>query len=135
MKENEEEKLGCGCSCDSCSSCPSGKTEEMDSDIVDGILTFTDEEGKDVEFQVLDTVIVEDKEYLIVLPLDEENENAEEDEKGVVILEIKEEDGEEVYDTVVDEAEATKVFEMFQDQCDDEEDEEDDEEEETEPKE
>lgn len=117
MKEDEE-VVGCGCSCSSCDSCPSAKNEENDDEMVDGILTFTDEEGKDVEFQILDTIAVDDKEYLVVLPIDEENE--EDEDQGVVILEIKEEDGEEVYDTVVDEAEADKVFEIFQKQCEEE---------------
>jgi len=121
MKENEEEKVGCGCSCSSCGGCTPEANEEKDFDMEDGILTFTDEDGKDVEFQVLDTIAVDDKEYLVVIPLDEENED--EDEKGVVILEIKEEDGEEVYDTVVDEEEGTKVFELFQKQWEAEEDE------------
>lgn len=118
MKENEEE-LGCGHSCSSCASCGSQVNEEIDME--EGVLTFTDEEGKDVEFQILDTIVVEDKEYLVVIPLDEESE--EEDEKGVVILEIKEEDGEEVYDTVVDEEEGQKVFELFQKQWESEDDE------------
>ena len=126
MKENEEE-IGCGCSCSSCDSCPSATSKEVacdcgdtdcDCNEADGILTFTDEEGKDVEFQVLDTIAVDGKEYLVVLPLDEEEKD--EDEQGVVILEIKEEDGEEVYDTVVDEAEGDKVFKLFQKQCDEE---------------
>lgn len=120
MKENEEE-VGCGCSCSSCAGCASEANEGQDFDMEDGILTFTDEDGKDVEFQVLDTIAVDDKEYLVVIPLDEENED--EDEKGVVILEIKEEDGEEVYDTVVDEEEGAKVFELFQKQWEAEEDE------------
>ncbi len=122
MKEIEEEKVGCGCSCSSCDSCPSAKKDvdcdcgedDCDCNEADGVLTFTDEEGKDVEFQVLDTITVGEKEYLVVLPLDEENK--EEDDQGVVILEIKEEDGEEVYDTVVDEEEGNKVFEIFQKQ-------------------
>ena len=45
---------------------------------------------------------------------------------GVLILEIKQEDGEEVYDTVTDDAEAERVFNKFQEEygSDDEEDEE-----------
>jgi len=45
---------------------------------------------------------------LVVMPADDESEDV-----GVIILEIKEEDGEEVYDTVIDDEEAEKVFEEF----------------------
>ena len=81
----------------------------------EGILTFVDEEGNDVRFEVLDVVSMEDKEYLVVLPLDEEQD---EEEGNVLILEIKQEDGEEVYDTVTDDEEAEKVFVKFQEQND-----------------
>ena len=55
-----------------------------------GILTLTDENGQDVDFEYLDCLTYEDKEYLIlmpaddpateivileVVPVDEENEN------------------------------------------------------------
>lgn len=106
----EEEKIGCGHSCEGCHEC--GHEHEAEDE---GILTFVDEEGNDVRFEVLDVVSMDEKEYLVVLPLDEEND---EEEGNVLILEIKEEDGEEVYDTVVDDEEAEKVFKQFQEQND-----------------
>ena len=54
---------------------------------------------------------MDEKEYLVVLPVDEIDEG---EEQGVLILEIKQEDGEEVYDTVTDDEEAEKVFAKFQ---------------------
>lgn len=106
----EEEKDVCMHSCEGCHGC--GHDHETEDD---GVLTFVDEEGNDVRFEVLDVVAMDDKEYLVVLPLDEEP-----DEEGgnVLILEIKQEDGEEVYDTVVDDEEAEKVFKKFQEQND-----------------
>lgn len=108
----EEEKNGCGFECSSCSGCGSQENQEEG---FDGVLEFTDEEGNDVKFEILDVVALNDKEYLVVLPITEDVEN-ETEEDGVVILEIKQEDGEEVYDTVVDEEEAEKVFNKFQEQ-------------------
>lgn len=106
----DEKELGCGSSCETCGCCSHGHDhdEEMGLEMEDSILTFTDEEGNDVEFQILDALTVDEKEYLVVMPADEETEDV-----GVVILEIKEEDGEEVYDTVIDDNEAEKVFEEF----------------------
>lgn len=106
----EEEKIGCGHSCEGCHEC--GHDHDTEDE---GILTFVDEEGNDVRFEVLDVVSMDEKEYLVVLPLDEEND---EEEGNVLILEIKQEDGEEVYDTVVDDEEAEKVFKLFQEQND-----------------
>ena len=74
------------------------------------IITLTDDEGKDVEFEVLDVVALEDgKEFLIVTEVSQEDT----DDVEVVILEIKEEAGEEIYDTVVDEKLAERVFNEF----------------------
>lgn len=120
MKEDENEVVGCGCSCESCHGC---SPEEVENDEFEsGILTFVDEDGKDVQFEILDVVTVDEKEYLVVMPTEENGS----EESGVLVLEIKQEDGEEVYDTVTDEAEAEKVFNIFQEQYgyDDEEDEE-----------
>ena len=66
-------------------------------------ITFVDDEGNDVRFEILDVVTLDEKEYLVVLPIDEVD-------SGVLILEIKQEDGEEVYDTVTDDEEAEKVL-------------------------
>ena len=45
-------------------------------------LTLTDENGVDTEFEYLDCIEYQDKEYLVLLPLDDE-------ESGIVILEIE----------------------------------------------
>ncbi len=109
----EKEEFGCGSSCGGCNAgCSHEDVEEMDME--DGILTFTDEEGNDVDFQILDAITVDEKQYLVVLPCEEdESDSDEEKDEGVLILEIKDADGEEVYDLVVDEEEAEKVFEEF----------------------
>ena len=105
MKENEE--VECTHSCATCAGC--GHDHEEFDEMETGILTFVDDEGNDVKFEVLDVVTLDEKEYLVVLPVEEED-------SGVLILEIKQEDGEEVYDTVTDDAEAEKVFKKFQEE-------------------
>lgn len=119
-----EEKDLEGCNCKSCDECMECLHEEEILDDNEGILTFVDEKGNDVKFEILDVITMNDKEYLVVLPIDEDKED-----EGVLILEIKTVDGEEVYDTVTDEDEAEAVFEKFQEEYGDlEEDEEDEEE-------
>lgn len=108
---DEKEELGCGASCSSCHSCCSHEhdNEEFDLEMEDSVIAFTDEEGNNVEFQILDALTVDEKQYLVVMPCEDE----ESEDIGVVILEIKEEDGEEVYDTVIDDEVAEKVFQEF----------------------
>ena len=97
-----------------------GSRYEMD-EMETGILTFVDDEGNDVRFEILDVVTLDEKEYLVVLPVDDVD-------SGVLILEIKQENGEEVYDTVTDDEEAEKVFNKFQEEYGEDEEEMEDEE-------
>ena len=71
------------------------------------ILTLTDENGEDAEFEYLDSIEYEGKEYLVLIPV--------EDESGeIVILEIEPVDEEtENYLAVEDEAVLNAVFGIF----------------------
>ena len=71
------------------------------------ILSLTDEEGDEVEFELIDSVDYEGKEYLILLPPDDEAVE-------VVILEVEpHKDGSESYLTVNDEEVLMAVFNIF----------------------
>ncbi|MGM9588571.1 MAG: DUF1292 domain-containing protein [Faecousia sp.] len=71
------------------------------------ILTLTDENGQDVEFEYLDVIEYEGKEYLVLLPVDEE-------EAEIVILEVEPVDEEnENYLAVTDEAVLDAVYGIF----------------------
>ena len=71
------------------------------------ILTLTDENGVDVEFEYLDCIDYEGKEYLVLMP-------AEEDADELVILEVEPVDEEnENYLAVEDEATLNAVYGIF----------------------
>ena len=73
------------------------------------ILTLTDENGNDVDFEYLDCLEYQDKEYLVLMPADEA-------ETQIVILEVEPVDDEnENYLAVEDEAVLDAVYEMFKD--------------------
>ena len=73
------------------------------------ILTLTDENGEDVDFEYLDSVDYEGKEYLILMP-------AEELATEIVILEVEPVDEEnENYLSVNDENVLNAVYEIFKD--------------------
>jgi uncharacterized protein YrzB (UPF0473 family) len=113
-----EEELGCTGSCHSCAGC--GHDDHEMQDDFSPIITLTDDTGKDTKFEVLDVVVLDDgTEFLVVAEADK----MEADDVEVVILQIKEDGGEEVYDTVTDENLAKKVFDEFVKQQDDSEEE------------
>lgn len=71
------------------------------------IISLTDEEGNEVEFELIDSVDYEGKEYLILLPPDDEAAE-------VVILEVEpHKDGTESFLTVNDEDTLNAVYEVF----------------------
>ena len=77
------------------------------------LLTLTDENGVDVEFEYLDSIDYEGKEYIVLLPADE-NDNE------VLILEVEPVDEEtENYVSVKDEAVLEAVYAIFKDRFQD----------------
>ena len=71
------------------------------------ILTLTDENGNDQNFEYLDVIEYEGKEYLILMPADEEETN-------IVILEIEPVDEEnENYLSIEDEDLLNTVYGLF----------------------
>ena len=81
---------------------PDAQQEEESS-----ILTLTDENGEDVDFEYLDCLTYQGKEYLILMPVDEA-------ETQIVILEVEPVDDEnENYLAVEDEAVLDAVYGIF----------------------
>ena len=70
---------------------------EMEKDMTPeeetSILTLTDENGEDIDFEYLDCLTYQDKEYLVLMPADEA-------ETQIVILEVEPVDDEAVLDAV-----------------------------------
>ena len=78
---------------------------------LDNIVVLNDEEGNEVEFEFLDLIEYEGESYVVLLPTDEDEEEAGE----VVILKVEdtESEEEESYVSVDDEETLNKVFEIF----------------------
>ena len=69
------------------------------------ILTLTDENGQDVDFEYLDCIDYQGKEYLVLMPVDEDE---------IVIMEVDPVDEEnENYLAVEDEAVLDAVYDIF----------------------
>lgn len=73
----------------------------------EGVLLLTDENGDEIAFEYLDCIDYEGKEYLVLMPM-------EEDTGEVVILEVEPVDEEnENYLAIEDEALLNTIFEIF----------------------
>jgi uncharacterized protein YrzB (UPF0473 family) len=85
----------------------------------DDVVVLVDENGEEVEFEHLDTIEQNGKEYVILLPMTAE-EGTDEDVDEVVILKIEHnENGEDSFVTVEDEDELQGVFEEFKTRMED----------------
>ncbi len=87
--------------------------EEQEMDDLDNILVLTDENGVDTEFEFLDVIETDGKEYMVLLPV------ATADDGEVVIFRIEGEGDDPTYVGVDDPEEAAKVFELFKEKAKD----------------
>ena len=87
---------------------------------LDNIIILNDEDGNEVQFEFLDLVELDSEEYVVLLPVVEDNE---EDPGEVVILKVEdseENEDEETYVSVDDEAILNQVFQIFKEKFKDE---------------
>ena len=83
------------------------ENEEILQEEQTNIITLTDENGKDQDFEYLDSIEFEGKEYLVLIP-------AEEDANEIVILEVEPVDDElENYLAVENEEVLNAVYQIF----------------------
>ena len=75
------------------------------------VITLTDSDGSDVDFEVLDIVPYNDHEYVVMLPVDDESDSPE----AVILelLEAEEDNEEDMLQGVEDEDILNAVFNLF----------------------
>lgn len=86
-------------------------------EVSDNIIILNDENGDEVEFEFLDLIEFENEEYVVLLPVEEDDDAGE-----VVILKVEDTESseEESYESVEDEEKLRAVFEIFKDKFKDE---------------
>lgn len=81
----------------------------MENEVLDNMIILTDEKGSRVRFEFLDLIEYQNREYLVLLPADDEDDTGE-----VVILQIESFDDEnENYISVDDQDTLYEVFSIF----------------------
>ncbi|MFA9379799.1 MAG: DUF1292 domain-containing protein [Acetanaerobacterium sp.] len=85
--------------------------EEMD--FGPNVLSLTDEDGNEHEFEILDELDLDEKHYVALIPASEEALEDEEEEGQLIVLKSEEENGEEYLAYIEDEEEFGRVAGMF----------------------
>ena len=94
----------------------------MDSKFGGNIITITDEENNEYEFEHLDTIEINSKLYLAFIEADSDEDS--EDALETIILRLdKDENGEEILSTIDDEDELEVAYNAFMDSMYEEDDE------------
>lgn len=88
----------------------------MDNKFGADIITLTDDEGNEFEFEHIDTIELKGKMYLAFTEADENQ--TDENVSEIIILRLdKDENGEEVLSTVDDESELEAAYEAFMEEA------------------
>ena len=77
------------------------------------LITISDEDGTEYQFEQIDDIDTEDGHYVALLPVYDDDDDVIDDDAELVILKVLEEDGEEVLCTIDDDDESDKISELF----------------------
>lgn len=85
----------------------------MSEEFLPDILSLTDEEGNEYNFEVLDRIETDDGRYVALLPVYDDPDEQLQDSGELVILKVLEENGEEYLEQIEDEDEYATVSDAF----------------------
>ena len=87
-------------------------------------ITVTDEDGKELVLEYVDSLEHNGQIYQAFFPAETEGENEDDPDNGLVILKVIHEDGEDLFSTLDSDEEIDTVYELFMEQlfADEEED-------------
>ena len=97
----------------------SEKQEECGMDLEYEILTLTDDDGVEHQFEVVDSAEFDGSEYMALVPVYEKPEDMIDDSGDLIVLKVVEDDGEEYLDSIEDEDEFNKVSDFFMERLSD----------------
>lgn len=90
-------------------------------DYEQNLLTLTDEEGQEHEFEIVDTMDLDDERYMALVPVFADPQDSLEDSGELVILKVvpDDENGEELLQTIEDDDEFNRVADLFMERLED----------------
>lgn len=93
----------------------------MEENYGPNFITLTDEEGNEIELEHLDTIEWDGTTYLSFFPVEQEGEDNPEEELGLIILKVIEENGEDLLSTLESDEEIDLIYQKFMENLFDEE--------------
>jgi len=90
----------------------------MSEDYGNDFITITDDDGEEIELEHLDTIESGGEVYMAFLPTDMDEDD---EDYGIIILKVVDEDNEEYLTTIDDERELSTIHELFLKRLSDEE--------------
>ena len=96
----------------------------MSEDFGPTFITVTDEDGQEIVLEFVSMLEYNGQQYQAFFPAEEEGEEQDEEDTGLVILKVIHEDGEDLLSTPDTEEEAEAVYQLFMEELFDDEDEE-----------
>jgi len=82
----------------------------MDNEFGNDFYTVTDETGRELTLEHLGTMQIEDHTYMAFLPADIDEDDP---DYGIVLLEVVEENGEDIFATIDEDDVRAAVYELF----------------------
>lgn len=79
-------------------------------------ITVTDEDGKELVLEFVDTLEHNGQTYQAFFPAETEGENEDDPDNGLVILKVIHENGEDLFSTLDSDEEIDTVYELFMEQ-------------------
>lgn len=95
----------------------------MSEDFGSNFITVIDEDDNELELEHVDTIEYNGEMYLSFFPTEQEEDNVPEEELGLIILKVVQENGEDILSTLDDDDELEKVYEKFMENLFDEDEE------------
>ncbi|MCX4275264.1 MAG: DUF1292 domain-containing protein [Candidatus Gastranaerophilales bacterium] len=80
------------------------------------IITTVGENGEEVKLKLLDIVTVNDFDYALLLPIETETDEVNEEESEVILMRLKQDASEYVFETIEDDEEFNLVAEAILDE-------------------
>lgn len=87
------------------------RAQDMEMEV--DLLTLVDEEGVEHEFEIVDSAELDGQEYLALVPVPKDAQEALDDSAELVILKVVVEEEEEILEAIEDEEEFDRVGDFF----------------------
>ena len=85
----------------------------MSKDFGGDYITIADEDGNEFELEILDVLEVDGVSYTVFVPANIDEMDVNDPDYGLIFLRNREENGEEFFDSIDDDAELDRVYDLY----------------------